>query len=80
MEVTTENIKSIRSLISRYDDLSPLFIHRSIGYSDNLGHLFDLLESRPQYPFTWSSEKSKWVQNEDILGIDKLQEIKNELG
>lgn len=72
------NEELIAKLKERYSNIHPLIFQRSVEYAKTPGHLFDILESIPDFPIVWSEEANSWVTCEDLyLSEEFFEEIKS---
>ncbi len=62
-------------LHSKYADLHPLLLQRSIEKANNSLELFEILESIPNPPFSWDENSRSWAKNMDILSKKQLKKI-----
>lgn len=64
-------------LKERYSDIDPLVFHRSVERAKTPGHLFDILESIPEYPIIWSDIDNCWITCNDLyLSEEFFEEVK----
>lgn len=66
----------ISSLQQRYKDLSPLVFQRSVERAKTKVELFEILEDIPDFPFSWSEKKRKWVREKDLFQVKKIHLLK----
>jgi hypothetical protein len=64
----------IKKLRDRYPDVHPLIFQRSIDHARSEVDLFDILESIPEYPVTWSEDQHCWVNTHDIFLMAQFNE------
>jgi hypothetical protein len=58
---------ALRNLRERYAHIHPWIFHRSCGYANSAGELFDILEDIPKnYPIVWDANKRQWIHVADI--------------
>jgi hypothetical protein len=57
----------VLKLRKRYPSMHPLLFLRSAERAASVSELFDILETVPPMPVTWSEEKRCWVTATDLL-------------
>lgn len=66
------------SLKRRYSKMHPLVLQRSIERALSLSELFEILESVPKAPFSWSEESRSWVKDSDLMAKKQLKKIRSQ--
>ena len=56
----------VSSLREKFKDIHPLVFHRSVERAENLGELFDVLDTFPEnHPVVWDEQTRRWVHTKD---------------
>lgn len=64
---------NVKKLKDRYKGIHPLVFHRSLERANNLGELFDILETVPEYPMVWNEDIRRWEKTKDISQQGKFK-------
>ena len=73
--IDTETINALRE---RHPEVHPLLFQRSVEHAETAGELFDILESLPPLPVSWSEKKRRWVRIKDVIVSERVDLIRRE--
>ena len=74
------NDQTINCFLSRYTNIHPLIIYRTLDKVSTAGEMFDILEEFPkEYPVSWDSNLKRWVNVDDVILEDSFDTTLGEI-